>query len=187
MSVEWEADCSSGHGTAASFVTNVYVYVDGSLFATRDHQVVEGDTSAWTFTIPLDLNGTHTVRVTDQTPAGEQQYEISTTTMVCDVATTTTATATTVATTPAPAVTAASIPVAPTAAATTIATTVAAETTTAPAPPTTARVLAETVSAAPATLPATGSTTGPMVDVGLGFLLIGATALFAARRRIHQV
>lgn len=187
MSTNWNMDCTGGTGTAAVFVVQVNVYVDDELVATRTHTPVEGDTAPWSFSVPLDLDGTHTVTVTDIAANGPTEYRAYESTLVCSAATTTTAPATTT-TAPVASVTAASIPATvpipstlpvPPTISVAIASTVGVATT---APFTTATALAETITAAPATLPATGAATGAMVDVGLGFILAGAVALFAARR-----
>ncbi len=143
--------------------------------------------------------GTIVVEVTETNNGGVvsgpelEGHSASTTLEACPVETT-------VATTIAQPTTTAVVPTSATAAPTTVSstqptasiaatTTVAVNLPTTPMPstaaaPTTAAVAAQTTAAASAnTLPVTGVDNAPLVGAGLGFLVVGIVAVFAARRR----
>lgn len=187
--------------TVANFVDFVHIDIrdaNGNIIAQRDFDTVplangEGQPGFDINSLfPGQLTFTHlpagqiTVEVTETAASGQvsgpeadPSHSASTTIEACPVETTTTVAQTT---------TTAVAPTTATAAPTTaVATTVAVALPSTPVTPTTAA--AQTTAAVSAvTLPVTGLDNGPLVGIGLGFLVVGALAVFTARRRrpAHQ-
>ena len=76
MGTTLDASCADVSGDAAAFVVGVQVYVDDVLVAERTHEAPLTGGDRWPFTVPLDLVGVHTIRVTDQAASGPTRYEV---------------------------------------------------------------------------------------------------------------
>ena len=179
MAVTATIDCSTVSGSAAPWVAEVYVYIDGTLVGDESHQPTD-DGPWWSWSVSVDLAGDHTVRVTDR-PAAGGEYFVAETELSC--APPVTEPSTTIAAPPVPATAATTSPATTTTPATTD-TVVSLASVDRGAPTTVvttapAQVLAETLN----TLPATGSSVSGIAGAGSGLLLCGALLLAVARRR----
>ena len=93
MAVESNAACDGYSGSAAPFVTQVTIRVDGVTVATIDHAATD-DGPWWSFSAALDLAGDHVVEVWDRTAGNDYRQEgdnfHASYSVSCPVATTTT-------------------------------------------------------------------------------------------------
>lgn len=192
MAVHDEIDCNGYSGSAAPFVTQVQVSVDGKVVATHTHAATD-DGPWWSFDGALSIVGRQTVTITDRTAGNDYHGEPDNLHRVveldCPVPTTDAPTTTQVATTQPVATIPVPVlevdPTVPQSPETTVLLSTVSPSTTTFEGMDGFYVLSETETSTtqPPVLVATGAHVGPLLASGSLFLALGASALLAARPR----
>ncbi len=184
MTAEAQVTCYTVTVSAPQWVAEVIVKVDGKTVASQSHEVADSG-PWWEFTVPVYLDGAHTVEVFDRAANADTPSLAftNTETRVCEATTTSapaTAAPTTVPATAAPTTVGSSTLPPATAPATTVQPSVSSAVEVAPPSTLPPQVSAGAVS----TLPATGAAVDGYVGAGAGLLVVGAVLLAITRRRV---